>query len=220
MIHAELNGKDSTKSRMSDMEDVITSNVFGVLGNIDPVVLSSFIQKAGLPGQAQGPFDLQFWPNDFIGIKESWACEPDLIISGQGILLFVEAKLGAEFGKGADYEFEGNQLQREYTALEKYQSETPADGRYLLVVTSDILKPQDKIMAQFDNNIPCNVRWINWQQAWRTLAECLGQVSCQVSLKWMQLLKELLEKKGLDEFVGIGSIKLQEVDLIQWENLV
>jgi len=218
LIHAELNGKDSTHSRMSDMEDVLTSNVFGVLGTIEPEVLRSFLGEALGITFVNGPFDLQFWPKQFIGIKDWWACEPDVIITGQGIVVFVEAKLGAEFGKGDDYEFEGNQLPREHKALSEYSPQTPAD-KYLLIVTSDIVKPKAKIEAQFHHCVPLNVRWANWQQVWRTLAYGSDQVTCPVSRKWIGLLKGLLEKKGLDEFVGMGSVQLLPVGLVTWECL-
>ena len=63
MLQAELHNKDSIESFMQDMEDVLTSNVFGVLKNVDPYFLKYILEKRLEITLCDEDFAIEFWPS-------------------------------------------------------------------------------------------------------------------------------------------------------------
>ena len=216
MFEAELNGKDSTITKYKDMEDVLTSNVFGTLKNIDNYFLN-FILKHNFDLDANNDdLIINFWKRYDENIDRN--CEPDVIISSNKFILFIEAKYGSEFGedKGNTSRKIENQLVREYDTLCSLCEVN--QHSYLLIITSDLSEPIEKIKTQFHpNSVPETVKWTSWQKINTGLKLSLHEYNkCKFSAKWIIQLCELLDKKNLNEFSGF-SRKFDEVT--SWRGL-
>lgn len=130
MLLAELHGK----FRGHDIEDVLTSTVFGLLRYSDQrLALEPLLDQCmvGAVGQA---WELKPWPRhqvsslrvDDVCVSEV-TCEPDMVIEGPDGVVVMEAKLGAPLG--------GDPMQLPQEALVAHQIAGAKKWRLLCVTT-------------------------------------------------------------------------------------
>jgi hypothetical protein len=233
MLQAQLEGK--LTRREEEMEDLLTSNVFGSLKYVQPEegLLPLLSSSEDIDGNA--PIDFfqtisdaryKFWPK----IKESGCngCEPDVLITirlsdGQKILLLVEAKYLSDKSSKADSgEKPMDQLAREWDNLKKRAQRKKANP-ILLYITADISYPKDCIEdsnKEFtDKRSECmKVFWISWRRITN-----LFHNAKQDSI--LSDLVKLLKKQGLTFFEGITNIKPVNIkwsfrNIINWNWLL
>ncbi len=191
MLVAELRGK---AGKISRDEDMLTSNVFGTLKNIDRLRgLYALLQLAGIdvtPNEAmQATFS--FWP------KFHGGTEPDVVINTPRHVIVVEAKYMAALGADA------TQLPREF----KYGTDLAGAGKefYLLAITADLARPEalDQFRGQLTQEEAQRVVWVNWQSVARIVGAMLesGEVD-DVSRRWAKDLWDLMDRKNLRGFRG------------------
>jgi len=130
MLQALLRGKLSRDHEQ--IEDILTSNVFGLLRYDDPELTLAFLSRATLPDgkRALDSFLLQsagisirweFWPW-WPAAAGCSACEPDVVITLESpdrprIYVLIEAKLNAAKSSLADERpFPSDQLAREWSS--------------------------------------------------------------------------------------------------------
>lgn len=120
MLMALLHGKLSRDQE--NMEDILTSNVFGILKYLPPgVALVPFLRKVSGPKGdyplADLPLDIhvkyEFWP--WLGKLDPTGCEPDVLLridcrDGKRILALIEAKYRS--GKSSKEEEEESQSEK------------------------------------------------------------------------------------------------------------
>jgi hypothetical protein len=117
MLMALLHGKLSRDQE--NMEDILTSNVFGILKYLPPgTALVPFLRKAVTPEQDHPLVSLssdvevkcEFWP--WLGKSDNTGCEPDVLIrltcpSNKKTLILIEAKYHS--GKSSEEEKDPNE---------------------------------------------------------------------------------------------------------------
>lgn len=179
MFAAQLYGK--LTRREEDLEDLLTSNVFGTFKYISPEngLIPLLNNSQRLDGSY--PFrelsqisnvEYKFW----YGLNEEncKSCEPDVLIyitnsNGNQIIVLVEAKYKSGKSSMADDTDKPNdQLAREWDNLIVLAKELKANP-YLLYVTADILFPtKDLEDAQFEfkkkRKDNMDIVWISWRK--------------------------------------------------------
>lgn len=107
MLVAEMKSKlslvnfdnDKANSNMNDlnyvtrMEDVLTSNIFGIIKNIDVKILNAILIEAGIDELTE-KFEFEFWK------KYDNGTEPDIIIKTLNRYILIEVKYLSDFDKG------------------------------------------------------------------------------------------------------------------------
>lgn len=178
MLMALLRGKLSRDQE--NMEDILTSNVFGVLKYLPPGnVLVPFLSKASLPeGKwplADLPADVkveyEFWP----WLEESGCdgCEPDVLIriacsDGKKILVLIEAKYRSSKSSEEDEgERPNDQLAREWDNLSRLAARESAKP-VLIYLTADVRCPVEDIEASQKELVSKRVEkakicWLSWR---------------------------------------------------------
>ncbi len=192
MIQAELKGKDSSKSLVRDLEDFLTSNVFGILKNIDPVYLTVLLEAVLSIKISGSRFEFSFWPSNYLNENPLLSCEPDCIVENEKAVR--------------------NQLLREHHLLNKIKEKRNA---YLIAITDDYFEPKDQINNQFNGSVPNDFIWFSWQTISSILEDNKDKSQCKFSRMWIDDLLLLLKKKGLYEFRGFNDMNLKEVDKIE-----
>jgi hypothetical protein len=205
LFQAQLKGK--LYRREEDMEDLLTSNVFGSLKYVPPEEGLSRVLASAEDSNGGNEIPLfneiveaqyDFWPQ----LKELFCnpCEQDVLIhlklaNGQKAAILVEAKYRSDKSSIADdSELPTDQLAREWhnlIKLTKRINETP----YLLYVTADIIFPLKSILDSQDElrkkNLPkINILWISWRKIYSLFAKAQGE-------SIMGDLAAVLEKQGL-----------------------
>ena len=215
MLQAELHNKEGSDSLISKMEDVLTSNVFGVLKNVNRYFLSKVFENTmGISLFKVDNLETKFWPTDYkFHLNKNLAAEPDCMMIADKLIILIEAKYHSDFGQDTVTESgDKNQLKREFALLQHLisEQERPFDCKgYLLIVTNDLTEPTERINSQFyPLKRPSNVYWTSWQRINYILKECVKKYSSEdeVSLKWVKELIELLDHKGLRDFRGFDFI--------------
>jgi|SRR2546427_9120315 len=206
MFEALLHGKLSREQE--NMEDILTSMVFGTLQRSDPRLLGVVLRAASTPDGTL-PFvslppiahaTYRFWP----AMREENCrfCEPDVLIDIDGgrLLLLVEAKFRSGKSSVADDAEKlpscgaVDQLAREWENLRAFASGREA---WLLYITADVVMPRKDIEeAQNElRNQPARIAWISF----RTLPGALRNASSP----WIAGLVRALERVGLTAFEGM-----------------
>lgn len=189
MLQAELHGKLPSNAMRS--EDVLTSNVFGIMKNCDRnIFLKSWLESIGLTIGTKDveQAEFSFWP-----IFED-RTEPDVVIEMPSLFIVIEAKYLSDLGN------DETQLQRQIL-----QGVKAAKGKQFLLIciTSDFDHP--KILPK-----DMNIYWTSWQKLFIFLNNVLKNPKDNCSTMWMKDLKELLDNKGLTGFTGFRNIYMGE----------
>lgn len=221
MLAAQLHGKLTRKEE--DLEDLLTSNVFGSMQYIAPedgliLLLSSaeiFDCSFPLKGlQISEAPKYEFW--QWLQGHKCIGCEPDLLIhlkqdNDKKIIILVEAKYKSGKSSEADEsEFLMDQLAREWCNLicfAKYSNAIP----FLLYITADFSYPkkeiedaQKEILRKGYNEM--NICWISW----RKLPKILPTQKHLI----LKDLVQVLQRQGLTFFEGI--LIPEDIGSIEW----
>ena len=185
MLQAELHGK--LPSEASKSEDVLTSNVFGVMKNCDyNFFLKPWLESIGLkiPTEDIEKAKFSFWPSFVDGT------EPDVVIDMPNYFIVIEAKYLSNLGN------DKTQLSREISQGAK---EAKSKEFLLICITSDFdypeVLPKDK-----------NIYWTSWQKLFPFLSNVFTNSNDNCTTRWLKDLKELLDYKGLTGFTGFENI--------------
>lgn len=179
MLQAQLEGKLTRAEE--NMEDLLTSNVFGSIKYVAPEEGLGPILASSVDINGEKPFRMsqimpepqyKFWPT----LREQGCneCEPDVLIAmelstGQKIVLLVEAKYLSGKSSQTDNKMAPmDQLAREYDNLRKIAAQMEASP-VLLYVTADIGFPtydieESKKEFREKTSSEMNVFWISWRK--------------------------------------------------------
>jgi len=190
MIMAELRGK---AAKVSQSEDVLTSNVFGTLKNIDRRLgLNGFLQllDIDLDDEELEKAEFSFWE------KFEDRTEPDLIIRTPSHFILIEAKYLSPLVL--------EQLKREFEGGKKLAKREKRHF-YLVVVTSAFAMPD--LLKTFRDSLPkedeSRVNWTSWQQIAQMVEEITHLPDVDVvSKRSAEDLWNLLDRKNLRGFGG------------------
>jgi hypothetical protein len=223
VLQALLQGKISREHEQ--IEDILTSNVFGLLQYCDPKVVLEFLAGATLPdgqrvfeswgvGADQlSIYQWTFWP--YWSEQDCNPCEPDVVLTvksatGESILIVVEAKLNSGKSSLADEsEMPCDQLAREWDNL---RSRARAqNGRPLLVyLTSHFSIPRDEVeesIREFykKRGSQPTIAWLSW----RAILPILRRGPQNAITRD---LGKLLERMDLTQFEGFHRIPSSPIE--------
>jgi len=190
MIMAELRGK---AAKVSQSEDVLTSNVFGTLKNIDRSLgLKAFLQLLEMDPDEEEleKADFSFWE------KFKDRTEPDVIIRTPSHFILVEAKYLSALAS--------EQLEREFKVGKKTAKSEKRDF-YLVAVTSGFAMPD--VFKSFSDSLTeedgSRVKWTSWQEIGRMVEDIANLSDVDVvSKRCAEDLWNLLDRKNLRGFRG------------------
>lgn len=228
MLIALLKGKLSAVQR--NMEDLLTSNVFGLLQHYqEKLALLPFIREArtlegrqplsDLPDETRATYE--FWP--LWRTDTGRYCEPDVVLRLEGLggskrMVAVEAKFHSGKSTAGDAEDNGSeirdQLAREWTCLQAEAALWGAEP-VLIYLTSHFAAPRDEIEASLAElrPLPGTAPVIGWL-SWRRLTAILSATPDP-------LLRELhasLARLGLEFFSGFPDIHHRDPILWTFED--
>lgn len=190
MLIAELHGKLPLDAMRS--EDVLTSNVFGIMKNCDRnIFLKPWLESIGIK---IGSNDIEqanfsFWPS-FEG-----GTEPDVVIEMASYFIVIEAKYLSNLGD------DETQLSREIIQGSK---EAGDKEFYLVCITSDFDYPETLTKEKQQHSK--NIVWTSWQKLFIFLVDTLKKEQDNYTTRWLRDLKDLLEYKGFMGFTGFKGI--------------
>lgn len=221
MIPALLHGKLSREQE--NMEDILTSSVFGVLRYLPPErgLLPFLCETQTMDAQPGAFFDIgdvahvdyHFWPmlreNGLDGEAEFEChdCEPDLLLrirraNGSRLNVLIEAKLwsGKSSGPSEEPGAPRDQLAREWDNLVCLSRREDAEP-LLIYLTADFSIPEDQIRESAAEYVrkrpggPFACGWLTWRQ--------IPNLFRQDSDERLQDLVKLCERLDLRFFDGI-----------------
>ena len=210
MLQAQLRGKLSRKEE--DMEDLLTSNVFGSIKYVSlseglAPILASSEDMNGNKGiqllQEIAEAHYEFWPR--LKEQECNACEPDVLIrvkfaNDRKALLLIEAKYHSDKSSFADENVSPrDQLACEWHNLAR-RGEIEHALPILLYVTADLAFPVEDIRASQEElrskGLPeMTVFWVSW----RRIYSLFSSVREETILKD---LSKVLQRAGLTFYEG------------------
>lgn len=220
MLQAQLKGKLTRTEE--NLEDLLTSNVFGSIKYISPNEGLWPLLISSEDSNGEAPVDLvhlisgaeyEFWP--WIQEPCCEGCEPDVVINvrlmnGEKIIVFVEAKylsdkssLAGEGGAPKD------QLAREWDNL-KCRADREKATPILLYVTADVSYPKQSIEDSRQEylrkrNGDINVFWISWRKLPRLF---MG--------KGLEILNDLVNVLKRQRLIFFEGITMPEQVDIKW----
>jgi hypothetical protein len=168
------------KSRViTRMEDVLTSNVFGILKNVDQSFTNSILGAAGIDGDF---FDLKydFWP------KYDDGTEPDLVLSNDDAYILVEVKYTSDFGSPGLQS--NSQIVRE---LKQGSKEAGQRKFYYLAVTcEEDVSWNEKAGEDIESDYSEHLYAISWNAVLKELQSSKSFKTDEVSNKFIDDLTE------------------------------
>jgi len=192
MTIAELRGKLSPET--TRQEDLLTSDVFGALKNVDRQAgLGGFLKLAGIELAADelATAEFSFWE------RMADRTEPDVIVRTASALLLIEAKYLSALGA------DRTQLRRELDGGKKLAR--PGQSLHLIAVTVDPACPDalDAFRQTLEPEEATRVHWTSWQQ----IAELMESICSDpevdiVSRRYIEDLCRLFDRKNLRGFRG------------------
>ena len=221
MLQAILRGKLSRDHEQ--IEDILTSNVFGLLRYEDHRIVLEWLGRARLV-DGRGALDCALLPIDQISIAwefwPSWseegcvACEPDVVLTvsvpGKPPMhVLIEAKLNSGKSSQADDGYApADQLAREWDNL---VARSRADGARLVLIylTSHFSLPRSEIEAstrEFRSKRGADpvIAWLSW----RELSTILDRHPQGLIRRDLALL---LERMGLTYFEGVAPLPPEKI---------
>lgn len=222
MLQALLHGKLSREQE--NMEDILTSNVFGLLSYLPPAqgLLPFFGEArmadgnrplAELPSAEAAPrIDYLFWPQ--------WRaegcnfCEPDVVVTirpdhAQPIMILVEAKYRSGKSSEADATAQDgkppwDQLAREWDNLVRKADRANASA-VLIYLTADPGFPYNAVRASLEEfrkarslAPPPRICWLSWRHLFNVAAGASGTM--------LGDLHDMLGRLGLHFFSGVSEL--------------
>lgn len=219
MLQALLGGKLS--SSQENMEDVLTSCVFGSFRYMNPNDgLGVLLKEARGVDRDDRPFSrlsitseprYLFWP--FWDAEGYQNCEPDVVVefedsNGNNWLVLIEVKFRSGKSAYADDESDipTDQLAKEWDQL-LAQSAKLGSEPMLVYVTSDVIYPSDDINNAIEEYRmkrkdapgykPMRCYWLSWRSLYRMFENSEETIGAD--------LRALANKLGLKEFDGFSS---------------
>lgn len=212
MLQAQLKGK--LTRREEDMEDLLTSNVFGSIKYLPPEdgLLPILVNSQDSDGNPPN-FDLQnindvtyhFWP--WIEKPGCFGCEPDVHIimnltNGSKVIVFVEAKYLSPKSSGPDGERKApyDQLAREWDNLQEVSAQEGAKP-FFLYVTAHLGYPMSDFLDSVKDykkykQKEMSMYWISWRKL-------PGLFACAEKDSILYDLVGVLRRLGLTFYEGI-----------------
>jgi hypothetical protein len=218
MIEALLHGKLSRDQE--NMEDILTSNVFGLMQFVPPDQgLFPFLAMAitidgdhplnalvGITDGSKVRVKYIFWP-------EWLHCEPDVVLeillaNGNSLLIVIEAKYLSGKSSEADeiQERPNDQLAREWADLVTEASRTGAHP-VMVYLTADVGCPKMQLresLAEYErkciaNPIVPKISWLSWRQL-------STPQFCESDLAILNVLSRMVIRLGMTYFAGFTSL--------------
>jgi hypothetical protein len=239
MIPALLHGKLSREQE--NMEDILTSNVFGVLKYLPPeLILLPWLSKARstdgltlsssgfLRSDVQAGYDgYDFWPQ--WKENECEFCEPDLALrlswpqpGAQRLVIGIEAKYFSGKSSIADDQqlHPYDQLARQWDNLASIAQKENREP-FLIYLTADFRLPADEILKslkEFQRKRFGKQPFVCYWLSWRHLSALLDRIhSEQVPSYAIELLNDLgavLRRLDLTFFSGFS--RLTSINTVSW----
>lgn len=187
---------ESNVREIERMEDVLTSNVFGIIKNLPISVLNAILEEADMEPLATTKAVWEFWP------KFEDNTEPDIVVSDDIQTIIIEIKYLSDFDKGtADRK---PQLLREYDGGCQY---TPSNSIKLLTITRNqeiswtntvsprLKSEQQKILEIVRDG---KLKHCSWRSILKVLKEQQGAyIDDPVSSLFLNDLVDYLEYKAI-----------------------
>jgi len=222
MLQALLHGKLSRDHE--NIEDLLTSNTFGLLKYCDPAVTLRFLAKAtlldGSPAidpviflhQSASIVDWQFWP--YWSEEDCNPCEPDVVLTLEGtgghkLYVLIEAKLNAGKSSFRDQNVRpSDQLAREWDNL-IVRAHVDHATPILIYLTGHFSCPRAEIadsLNEFKEKRGSEpvIGWLSW----RALHGTFGLVPMR---PMEEDIAELLTRMDLSYFHGTFPVKAQQI---------
>lgn len=196
MIIAELYGKISSK--LEDMEDILTSNVFSFFKYSNRQLLMGYLSQLGISVTLKDSENAEFlfWQSYDDGT------EPDLVvICGEYYILF-EAKLYSDFSPQTA--IIASQISREIK-MGKLAAENLGKEFVYVAITAEYHKNKTKFLNYEKKEF--NFIWTNWQSVTSFLENNISNHTPHYNNGFIKDLHSLLIKKRLRSYKGISNVK-------------
>jgi hypothetical protein len=228
MIEALLHGKLSRQQE--NMEDILTSCVFGVFQYAPPALgLLPFLAQAVPPFGRNNPASLdcaddilsdeieyEFWPT-WHEQNDRFQCEPDVSLlipcrQRPPFLVGIEAKLQSGKSSSTDEraDIPTDQLAREWQCLLQQAARRSARP-VLIYVTADVICPNEQLDASLADCRRCapdapvpDIRWLTWRH--------LPELTRNTLPPQLQDLGRLAENMNLVFYSGISLLAATHID--------
>jgi hypothetical protein len=216
MLQAQLRGKLTREEE--DMEDLLTSNVFGSISYMAPEegllpLLSNSQDRDGnspvINLNNVSKIEYLFWP--WIEEKGCKGCEPDVFIkilftTGKKIMIFVEAKyFSKKSSEASDHEEAPfDQLAREWDNLQELSRRERAEPIFIYI-TADLSYPIDSLADSQRDYLKHRTKemrmfWISWRKLPRIFS---NRKQDNMKRDILSDLVDVLNRQGLTFFEGI-----------------
>lgn len=195
MILAELHGKLSSK--VKDMEDILTSNVFSFFKYSKRSFLRDYLGSLGVKVTVQEAdlAEFYFWPVYDNGT------EPDLVIIVGQYYVLIEAKLFSGFA--SETKDTKSQVQREIDSGMIEAKNLNKDFIYM-TITNEYVTNNHKLNKYKDSSL--EIISTNWQALSKFLFGIIKKKD-KSDQKYLNDLYALLMKKKLRSYISINNLK-------------
>ncbi|WNZ28476.1 MAG: hypothetical protein IAX21_07350 [Candidatus Bathyarchaeota archaeon] len=231
MLQAQLRGK--LPRDLENMEDLLTSNVFGSIKYIQPEkgLLQILLNSEDSEGNTH-TFDFSniknvtyhFWP--WINESGCYGCEPDVYIkidfeNGSKTLVFVEAKYLSSKSSESDEKKEApyDQLAREYDNLQELAAKENASPIFLYI-TADLGYPMiDYVESVKDyqryKQKEMSMQWISWRKIPKIFTDAEKD-------SILHDLVKVIQRLGLTFYEGIKTLEPPNIEwsfkaVVNWD---
>lgn len=222
MLQALLKGKLSRDQE--NMEDILTSNVFGLLRYMPPAVLVDFLSRAVFPngkplfdspvhGRPGLTTEMTFWP--WWSEKTCIGCEPDVVVDlaipgEDSYRILIEAKLYSGKSSGAAEDTRPNdQLAREWDNLAAQCRDKPIRPLLIYLTTHYAFPVHDihESIQEFKAKRGSEpfIAWLSWR-------ELKPLVDRHAESPMLLDLSALLERMRLTYFGGVAPMAPVRID--------
>lgn len=212
MIDAELKRKIV---EIENKEDVLTSNVFGLLSLLPNIILIKIMNSA----KNRGEKTLEIGEDNLINIKLWERCEygePDVIVEGDRFVAIIEAKYlsgksGSAYEDKATKEIkneENDQLAKYWKYLAKWDNKKFV--KFIIFLTNDPYMPVNDIKMSEDAALKMellkpDIYWLNWTQIHYAVIDFLENDTVQLNktdIRIIEKLHQYFNYKGFIHFMG------------------
>ena len=194
MIRAELHGKISSK--LKDMEDLLTSNVFSFFKYSDREYLKDYINRLGLNVSLSeaNRANFNFWP------RYPDNTEPDLVITCGRYYILFEAKYKSGFSP--ETLTLASQIDRE-VKMGKREAEIQNREFVFIAITAEYYFIKKKYAKHANRSY---FHWTNWSAITTYLFGMIEQDKLYGDKLYVEDLYALLVKKRQRSFIGLSDI--------------